>query len=127
MFLGSNGEYSSILELMHYFYFEFNIYVILLIIVIVNCFKAIRSYKQVIKNNLNKSFHLSDIMVSILCEIALGNALMLQGVVADISAEASELWFNKIFIISVVSFVVFIVQVCFTIRVINRKNTCLLD
>lgn len=122
MFLSSSGEYSSILELMHYFYFEFNIYIILLVIIIVNCFKAIRGYRQFINDNVNEVFHFSDIIISFLCEIALVNALMLQGVIADISGEASELWFNKVFMISIASVLVFIIQIYFTSRLIKRMK-----
>lgn len=119
LFLSLSNEYSSILEFMHYFYFEFNIYIILLIIMIINCLKVFKSYRRFISKNINESYHFSDIIISIFCEIAFANAIMLQGVIADISGEASELWFNKVFAISVLSFLVFIVQIYFTSRLIQ--------
>ena len=114
-----NNEYSSILEFMNYFYFEFNIYIILLIIIIINCFKSFKSYRQFIKNNMNESYQFSDLLISIFCEIAFANAIMLQGVIADISKESSEFWFNKVFTISVISFIFFIIQIYFTSRLVK--------
>lgn len=122
MFLSSNEQYNSLLELMHYFYFEFNIYIILLIIIAINCFKSIIGYKQFMNNNENESFHYSDIIISIFCELAFFNALMLQGVVADISRQVSEQWFNKVFAVSIISFLLFIIQIYFICRLSKDKK-----
>lgn len=116
MFFSMTGEYSSILELMHYFYFEFNIYILLLAIVFIHFFKVIIQYKNLIqkKNKISISIHFSDMIVSALCVLAMGNALMLQGVISDISSEAGEIWLNKVLIVFVLTAILFISQIFIT-------------
>lgn len=122
MFLSKSGEYSSILELMHYFYFEFNVYILLLTIVSINFFKSVMQYKNLMhkKNKISISIHFSDIITSALCVVAMGNAIMLQGVIADISSEASAIWFNKVFIVSVFVFILFIFQIYITNCIVKK-------
>ncbi len=115
MFLAENGEYSSILELMHYFYFEFNVYIILLMIIVINFMKIFLEYRKSLQHNGDISIHSTDMITSLLCVIAMGNALYLQGVISDISNEASEIWFHRVFVICIVSFILFVLQ-CYIYR-----------
>lgn len=117
--LSPTGEYSPILELMHNFHFEFNVYIILLIIVIINCLKTIIKYKGFIKHNKEAFLSVSDIVSSVLCEVAFVNILIMQGIISDISIMASTLWINKVFIIIFLSVVTFCIQIFYTIRLVK--------
>ena len=72
------------------------------------------------KNKISISIHFSDIITSALCVVAMGNAIMLQGVIADISSEASAIWFNKVFIVSVFVFILFIFQIYITNCIVKK-------
>lgn len=117
-----NGEYSSFLELMHYFNFEFNIYIVLLSIIVINCFKAVTNYRKFVKGSEEVAFDISSIIISILCEIAFLNAFMFQGVVADISTTAGEAWYSKVLVVSILSFLAFAVQIFFTGRLVKASK-----
>lgn len=111
----SDGNYNPLLELSHYFYFEFNIYIVLLFILVLNCIRAFLSCKKP-----TSMLSPSDLFISIGCEIAFANALMFQGVIADISLQVSEQLFNKVFALCILSFVAFILQIYFTVRYYKR-------
>lgn len=110
MFLATNGEYSSILELMYYFYFEFNVYIMLLIIIFINFFKAFLSYKKIHYKNKEVSISFGDAITSIISGIALINAIFFQGVIADISSEASSIWFKRVLAVCIISFILVVGQ-----------------
>lgn len=123
MFLGMDGKYSAFEELMYYYHFHFNVYYLLALIVFVNCIKAIVSFVYANKRKAsNISSSNMDLLISILVGIGLGYGMIFQGVMSDISQKYSHIWGNKIFVLCIISFVLFIVQLIFTLRINNIKN-----
>lgn len=110
MLLAIGGNYSSILELMQYFYFEFNVYIMLLVIIFINFLKALLSYRRILNKNEEICIQFTDVITSIVCGIALLSAIFFQGVIADISSTASNIWFNRVFAICIVSFILIMGQ-----------------
>lgn len=116
MYSTLDGVYDAFTELMYYFYFEFNIYCFLVLIVFINCIKTIQDYLYIKKNNstnINLSPCPYTLIVSVFAGISLYNALMFQGVLADISEKYSHIWINKIFTLSIIAFTLFIIQLYF--------------
>ena len=115
--------YDSFTELMQYFDFEFNIYCLLVLIVFINCTKAVFSFLRIKKDkNADISINHWDILVSIISGMGLFNAIMFQGVIADISKAESDIWFNKVLGLCISAFVLFIIQFYFTGAVVKRKD-----
>src|SRR5690625_1593352 len=91
-----DGVYDAFTELMYYFYFEYIIYCILIIITLLICIKTMFNYLSIKKNHsTNVTVHPLDIVISIFIGIALLSSMMFQGVLADISPEQSEIWFPR--------------------------------
>ena len=63
-----------------------------------------------------------DILISMLCGIGLGYGMFFQGGLSDISDKYSEIWDSKMVILCIVSFVLFIIQLTFTLKVKNIKD-----
>ena len=89
-----DGVYDRFTELMHYFYFEYAVYCILLIIMLFISIKIISNYLA-IKNNSssNVTVHSLDFVISVLIGAAFFSSMMFQGVLSDISTEQSKIWF----------------------------------
>ncbi len=106
--------YNAYDELMRYFKFEFNIYGILALIVLVGAVKAVGEYVDVrrAKRCLYKR-RLYDLIPSILALLGLSNALFFQGVVSDIPSGSGALWGARTLYVSAVAVVFFIVQLVF--------------
>lgn len=123
MFLGIDGKYSAFEELMHYYHFDFMVYYILVLIVFVNCIKAIVDFVSVNKRKIsNVSSGIMDLLVSILCGIGLGSGMIFQGVMSDISRKYFNIWGNKMFVLCIIGLILFIIQLIFTLRINNIKN-----
>lgn len=114
MFLGADGAYNSALELMHYFSFEFHVHLILLLIVAVQFWKAVRVSQG------KGALSFSDLCISGLCVFAMLNALYFQGVVADVSPEGSAAWLNRVLAVTAASAVLFVLQIVFLRRAAKR-------
>lgn len=104
-------EISNLDDIMYYFKYAFFPYVVLFIIVIINFFKAV-FYK---KNEKNSSGWI-DLAVGVLCGIAMGAGLLFQGVLADNNAPDYMGWCNALAIISVLSFIIFIINLIVLIK-----------
>lgn len=118
-----DGVYDSFTELMYYFYFEYAIYCILLIIMTLLFIKTIANYLAV-KNNpsSNITVHPLDIVISILIGIAFLSAMMFQGVLSDISTEQSKIWLPRVVALCLIYIILFILQCVFLNRIIKYKN-----
>lgn len=103
-------EYSAFDGLMNYFHFEFNIYCVLVLVVLINCIDAAMRFSAAKKNDEVSVPNTFGVIVSMLVGIGLFNALLFQGVLSDISSKYSEIWFNKIFILCIIAFILFVIQ-----------------
>lgn len=121
-----DGVYDRFTELMHYFYFEYAIYCILLIIMLFISIKIISNYLA-IKNNSssNITVHSLDFVISVLIGAAFFSSMMFQGVLSDISTEQSKIWFPRVSRLFFVYIILFILQCVFLscIAKYNNKDT----
>ena len=118
-----DGKYSAFEELMYYYHWDFYVYYFLVLIVFVNCIKAIVNCSSVKKckvSNITSSY--IDLLVSILAGTGLMCGMFFQGVLSDISSKYSKVWLDKMFILCVVAFVLFIIQLIFILKKENIKN-----
>lgn len=99
-------NYSAYDELLKYFNFEFNIYIILLAIVAIGFLKTLASYRRY-RNNKSQEITLSksDLLISILAVGGLINAMYFQGVMADIPAEIGHSWQSSTFNLFIASII----------------------
>lgn len=122
MFLGIDGKYSAFEELMHYYHFDFKVYYILFIIVLVNCIKSVINYISFKKRKvLNNYSNIIDLFISVLAGIGLGYGMIFQGVLSDISNKYFEIWGNNLFVLCVISLLLFIGQSIFTFKVRDKS------
>lgn len=102
----------SITDIMYYYGMLFVGYYFTFGIVCVNVFKSVYvlfiNKKQAHSNTLIKTF---DIVTSVLSGLILASGLYFQGILADNSAPNINFWSKRLFIISIVSFILFLVQV----------------
>lgn len=118
-----DGVYDRFTELMHYFYFEYAIYCILLIIMLFISIKIISNYLA-IKNNSssNITVHSLDFVISVLIGAAFFSAMMFQGVLSDISTEQSKIWLPRVSRLFFVYIILFILQCVFLSRIAKYNN-----
>ena len=111
MYLDTSGKYSAFEELMSYYNLNFYAYLILMSIVLVNCIKGIIGYYNIKNGKISKiNSSIFDILTSVLSGYGLFMGLYFHGVISDISDKHSTLWTDKMLIISIVSFALFIIQ-----------------
>ena len=107
-------------DVMQHFQWIFVAYIVLFIIVCINFYKAIRIRKSLINNNaIRKVIQTLDLIVDILCLIAMSSGLVFQGVLADNNALNWTYWSDRLVGISVASLIIFILTV---IVVIKKKK-----
>lgn len=118
-----DGVYDRFTELMHYFYFEYAVYCILLIIMLFISIKIISNYLA-IKNNSssNVTVHSLDFVISVLIGAAFFSSMMFQGVLSDISTEQSKIWFPRVSRLFFVYIILFILQCVFLSRIAKYNN-----
>lgn len=98
-------------DVMSYFHFVFIAYIVLFIIVVVNFYKALHS-RKLSENKSKVSFaEKVDLFIDILCGVAMAAGIMFQGVLADNNALGHNGWFNWLLVISIGSFIVFVLNV----------------
>lgn len=123
MFLGMDGKYSAFEEIMYYYHFDFMVYYILVLIVFINCIKAIVNYISVSKKEVSYIPSGSiDLLISILLGIGLGSGMVFQGVMSDVSSKYSHIWGTKMFVLCVIGLILFIIQLIFTFKIKNVNN-----
>lgn len=107
-------------DVMNHFQWIFIAYIVLFIIVCINFYKAIKIRKKLINNNaIRKSIQTLDLIIDILCGLAMYAGLMFQGVLADNNALNWTYWNDILIIISIVSLIIFILNV---ILVVKKKK-----
>lgn len=112
-------KYNAYDELMSYFQFEFNIYIVLFVIVLVGVIKAIVGYRQLWKlddtKNLIINKKIYDLTISLLAILGLTNGMFFQGVISDIPLESGYVWLDKSMYLFIASIVLFNVQIIFMV------------
>lgn len=104
-------EYSSFNEMMDYYHWDFFVYYILTFIVFINCMKSIIYFYYVKKGRLLKVIaSYIDIFISILAGVGLLYGTFFQGILTDIPANNGSQWLSRIFILDIIAFVLFIIQ-----------------
>lgn len=99
-------------DVMSYFRFVFFVYFVLFVVISLNFYKAICIRKNASNSNSNHRLIQSyDLIIDILCGIAMIGGLMFQGVLADNNALGHTTWSNAFLILSVASFIIFILNV----------------
>lgn len=63
-----------------------------------------------------------DLLISILAGIGLGYVMLFQAVLSDISSKYFKIWGNKMFVLCIASFILFIIQLICTLRIRDIKN-----
>lgn len=103
------AEISNVEDIMYYFKYAFFPYIVLFIVVIANFFKFM-SLRKSGENSTQKAFSGVDLVIDILCGVAMGAGLVFQGVLADNNAAGSAGWCSVLLIISLISFIIFIIN-----------------
>ncbi|GAA0180882.1 hypothetical protein SH2C18_35010 [Clostridium sediminicola] len=107
-------------DVMSYFEFTFFAYIVLFIIVSLNFYKAVSIRKNLPNgNSISKLILRIDLVIDILCGIAMLAGLIFQGVLADNNALGHNTWFSILLGISIVSFIIFALNV---IVVLKRRK-----
>lgn len=103
-------KYNAYDELMNYFYFEFNVYIVLTIIILVGVIREFQRYSNIKKgtySNINRGTRL-ELLYSLLALIGLSNGMFFQGVMTDTPMESGYQWVDR----TVYLFVFAIILVC---------------
>ena len=108
---------SNVEDIMYYFKYAFFSYIVLFIVVIVNLYKAICA-RNAEKDSNKRTFGTIDLVIDILCGIAMASGLIFQGVLADNNAPDNMGWGSALIIISILSFIIFIINLI----VVNKRN-----
>lgn len=103
-------NYSAYDELMIHFQFEFNVYIILSIIILIGAFRAVINYVH-----LRKSNDAYEMIISLVAFIGLSSGMYFQGVMSDIPLESGYPWVSKSFYLFIVSILLLNVQVIFKV------------
>lgn len=107
-------------DVMSHFQWIFVAYIVLFIIVCINFYKAIKIRKKLINNNaIRKSIQTLDLIIDILCGLAMYAGLMFQMVLADNNALNWTYWNDILIVISIASLIIFILNV---ILVVKKKK-----
>jgi len=105
-------------ELMQYFHFTFNVYLVLPLVVLLNCIKVMNHYFYNKENEHKKSGSYGvDIVISLIVGFGIFNLLMFQGVLADISSNYSEEWFGIVMTLCAITVISIIVQFIFCYKI----------
>ena len=110
-------------ELMQYFHFTFNVYLVLPLVVLLNCIKVTNHYFYN-KNNEHKKTgsYGVDLVISLIVGFGILNLLMFQGVLADIPSNYSEEWFGKVMTLCAIAVISLIVQFIFCYKISRDGN-----
>ena len=112
-------EYNAYDELMSYFQFEINVYIMLVVIIVVGVTKSIVLYREIKglddNSNIPKYNKGYDFVVSFLAVLGLSNAMFFQGVISDIPLESGYVWFSKSIYLFISAIVLFNIQIFFVV------------
>ncbi|GAB6106700.1 hypothetical protein [Fusibacter bizertensis] len=117
-------EYNALNELMSYYYFEFYVQCVLVIIMLINTIKSIKYYTESKRNMPSKEkntvYSWFDFAVSVFVIIGMYFAIMFQGVISDISDVFSQIWFGKVLGLFVFVIALFIIQI--SLYLLSKKS-----
>lgn len=107
-------------DVMNHFSWIFFAYISLFAVVCINFFKALYINKKVkdVTNNIRKA-QVFDLVVDVVCGIAMASSLMFFGVLADNNALNYNIWLNRILVISFASLNIFILNIIVVLK--NKK------
>jgi len=104
-------------DVMSYFQFAFLAYIVLFIVVGLNFYKALYIRKNLPNgNSISKLIQRFDLVIDIFCGAAMGAGLIFMGVLADNNALGYNIWFYVLLGISIISFIIFILNVIVVLR-----------
>ena len=104
-------------NVMNHFQLVFIAYIVLFIIICVNFYKAIRVRKNLINNNvIRKLINTYDLIIDVLCGVAMYAGIIFQGVLADNNALNWTFWNDVLIGISILSLVIFILNIVVVVK-----------
>ncbi len=107
-------------NVMNHFQLVFIAYIVLFIIVCINFYKAIKIRKNLINNNLiRKLINTYDLIIDVLCGVAMYTGIIFQGILADNNALNWTFWNDILIVISILSLIIFILNI---IVVVKKKR-----
>ena len=113
-------EIKSLDDVMFHFRWIFIAFIVLFIIVCVNFIKALYINKYMKQGEAKgKIIQFVDLGIDVLCGIAMYAGLLFHGVLADNNAVNWNVWSNRLVVISIVSFVIFILNI---IVIFNKRE-----
>lgn len=118
-----DGVYDSFTELMYYFYFQYAIYVVLIVIMGLVFLKSLFHYNSMKKGIENFGLHPFDLIISVLIGIGFISGMMFQGVLADISTEQGSIWFPRVMALFIIYVLFFIANLVTIKRIENLKES----
>lgn len=107
--------YAALSQTMMYYHMEFYVYFVTFIIMALQTIKAVVQTSK--KNELGKTYYLDLIIGGFIITSNIGG-MIFQGALLDISQGAFSMWLTRLFIIAILNFVLFIVQLILW----NRKK-----
>lgn len=109
-----NGKYNPFEELMYYYKWGFYVYYFLMFIVFINSIKSLLNFFYFKRDN-NISAYI-DLFISFLCGLGLACGMLFQAILSDISSKYYKMWGNKMMILCILAFILFVIQVIFFIK-----------
>lgn len=110
-------EINPLDDVMFYFQWIFIAFIVLFIIVCANFIKALYINKYMKQGEAKgKTIQLFDLGIDVLCGIAMYRGLLFHGVLADNNAMNWNVWCNRLVVISMISFVIFILNIIVIFR-----------
>lgn len=106
-------------DVMFHFQWVFFAYAALLVVVVGNFFKAIYINNSMKKDG--KTIQVMDLVIDVICGLAMAAGFMFQGVLADNNAVGYEIWGDRLLLIAFSSLVVFILNVIIVFIPSKRK------
>lgn len=103
-------EVSSLADIMFYFKYSFIGYMMLFGIIIINVIKAIYIRRYPMVSN-DKKVKIKDIIINVLCGIAMYCNIFFVGVLADNNAPHIREWASVMLVIAFISLIVFIIHI----------------
>lgn len=98
-------------DVMSYYHFSFLAYVILFIIVCLNFFITLYIKKKSQQDSLIVALvQKVNLIIDVLCGLAMAGGLIFQGVLADNNALGHNKWFIGLLVISILSFIIFMIN-----------------
>ena len=119
-------DYNGFAEMMSYYHWDFFVYYILVSIIFTNCIKSFIYFTYAKRNKHSKiNSNYTDVFISILSGIGLLCGTIFQGILTDIPVNNGGIWLNRIIVLDIIGFVLFIIQFNYMVkgRIIEKRNS----